>query len=503
METHSTGSLPASSSGSPAFIASATATPAASCLRPPSPAPGADDTPPFRLLDLPQELIVAIVHALNERDPSPTFPSGPSTDLLSLAATSRWFNAVCQPLVWRSVRYKPEELIRPVEWRRTRDLRSLRELLRKREEQGGTLPIVQLSLEQPTESDDAELDGNVEEREADAEEAAYVEIIEAAARKTLQVLFLKDTEVRAANAARLIRAIADSPRVSAVRLNQVDFIEGKPGVVPSLPPLTRLKTLQIMHSDPELFGLADKCPSLDSLLLWPSTRRVGPHIESIKSLLPHLLNLSLDSVHGASAFRSLADEILRLSQSGLTLPLEELFLEGPSRAADLSVLVSAISHLPSLRRLSLYQVKKPTPALFHDIVTAVPQLEALTIVSGDCQDPVEWPAPLDEYLPHLRKLTKLRFFAFDRMSPPRFDSVEGSDVWLLQKRLEFDALSQVARAAPSLREAVAITSDVSEGSSGYFAQFRREKGRTRITLKHKTVNDFLIGYDRWVKVEDD
>jgi hypothetical protein len=33
----------------------------------------------------------------------------------------------------------------------------------------------------------------------------------------------------------------------------------------------------------------------------------------------------------------------------------------------------------------------------------------------------------------------------------------------MRKRAEFDALSAVARAVPSLREAVAITSDVSEG----------------------------------------
>lgn len=140
---------------------------------------------------------------------------------------------------------------------------------------------------------------------------------------------------------------------------------------------------------------------------------------AVKKFLPHLRNLSLDSVHEARAFRGIADEIIvrslspspvldhllglkltqllpsqRLSDSGIDLPLEELFLEGPCAPDDLAVLVQAIGRLPSLRRLALYQAQEPKPTLVADLAQAAPQLEALTLVAGDCQEAVLWPAPL-------------------------------------------------------------------------------------------------------------
>ncbi|GAA5861260.1 hypothetical protein JCM8547_008536 [Rhodosporidiobolus lusitaniae] len=478
---------------------------------PPSPA-----LSPFPLLDLPQECILAIIEAVDDERPySPTFPAGPSSHLLSLSLTSTWFNTVCSPLVWRSVRYAPTHILRPAAWRRKRDLRALRELIKGRERLGmDALRVVQLSIEDPAGKDSLEVSEDQEE------EDACVEVIEVLAKTSLQVLFLKSVEMTSINGQKLLRAIAASPRLSAIRFNQVDFWPNAPDVVDDFVSLPRIKTLQVMHSSDELFQLVDKCPSIDSLLLWPSTRRMGPRMNAIKALLPHLRNLSLDAVREAEVFRTLADEILRLSQgTPLTLPLEELFLEGPSQPADLSVLVSAIGELPNLQRLALYQVLSPKPALFNDLAMAAPQLRALTVVSGDCQEAVEWPAPLHQYLPSLSLFRSLRFFASDRRSPHRAESDDSDDSddaqnaleRLLmgkrdskrQKLREFESMGKLAKAVPGLREAVAITSDVSEGSSGYFATFTRERGKTRIVLKHKTVNDFLIHYDRWVRVEDD
>lgn len=68
----------------------------------------------------------------------------------------------------------------------------------------------------------------------------------------------------------------------------------------------------------------------------------------------------------------------------------------------------------------------------------------------------------DAYLPVLSRFRSLRFFAFDRRSPPPVDH-EGHPMLARQSRLEYDALSQLVRACPSLQEAVAIVSDVSEG----------------------------------------
>lgn len=69
----------------------------------------------------------------------------------------------------------------------------------------------------------------------------------------------------------------------------------------------------------------------------------------------------------------------RLSDLGTNLPLEELFLEGPVQPEDFAVLLAAIARLPHLKRLALYQVRNPKPALFEDLATAAPGLTALTV----------------------------------------------------------------------------------------------------------------------------
>ncbi|GAA6049021.1 hypothetical protein JCM3770_005443 [Rhodotorula araucariae] len=459
-------------------------------------------TPAFRLLDLPDELQLLVVQAVDVRDPSPTFPCGPSPELLALAQTSSWFYDVCRPLIWRSVRYTPASPFRPQEYRNRRNLAQLADLLETRAGQQSPLPVVALSVGDI--GDDDDFFG--EDAEAlHREETALVDVVQRLAATSLQVLFLKHMEVHQLRGAMLLEAVATSPRLSALRFNQVDFYPEEPGVVPSFSSLPHVKTLQIMHSDPELFELVDKCPNVDSLLLWPSLRRIGQRINVIKGLLPHLRNLSLDSVREAKAFRVIADEIIRLSDAGTDLPLEELFLEGPCTSADLAVLVSAIARLPALRRLALYQVHNPKPALVADLASAAPQLRALTLVAGDCQEAVEWTAPLDEYIAQLSKFPALRFFAWDRLSPraPRAPGEEDRRA-VRQAQIEYATLSRLGGACRTLREAVCITSDVSEGSTGYFARYTPERGgRLRITVKMQTVNDFLIGYDRWVQVQED
>lgn len=84
----------------------------------------------------------------------------------------------------------------------------------------------------------------------------------------------------------------------------------------------------------------------------------------------------------------------RLTDLGMTLPLEELFLEGPVQPDDFAQLLTAIGLLPNLKRLALYQTRNPKPALLDDLARAAPQLTALVIVAGDSQEAVEWPMPL-------------------------------------------------------------------------------------------------------------
>ncbi|BGP23314.1 F-box domain, cyclin-like domain containing protein [Rhodotorula toruloides] len=453
----------------------------------------------FPLLDLPSEIILVVIAHVDERDLSPTFPTGPCPELLNLASTNRKFNDLCRPLIWRTVRYVPATHFRPAVYREMRSLATFWDILRDRDNAGTPLPVLALSLDEVY-SHDGPL-GVEHELVADEQQVA-LDILAHLTRSTLQVLFAKEFMLSFAGGHRFLDAIARSSTLSAIRLNQVSCWPPLLNLDDRIQRLAKIKTLQIMHSDPAFFKLTHVAPNLDSLLLWPSSRRIATHMDSIKAMLPQLRNLSLDSVHGASAFRQLADEILRLSYTGFTLPLEELFLEGPLSSIDFAIFVSSLAHLPNLRRLALYQCRNPTPTLFDQLHKVVPQLTALTIVAGDCHEGEEWPADLEAYLPSLSRFTNLRFFAFDRRSPTPIDSA-GEPIFVTHSQLEFAALSRLGKVCSTLTEAVAIVSDVSEGTTGYFARYERERGRTRINLRLKTVNDFLVGWERWVRVEED
>lgn len=258
----------------------------------------------FPLLRLPPEVILTVIAHVDERDPSPTFPTGPCTELLRLSETSRWFHQECRARIWRSIAYVSESRYRPLEFRRARSLAALRDIIRTRRAQGIDLPILAISLAELVPDDFTHMTG------PDEEEQAMLDVVSDLASSTLQVLFLRQIEMSRAGAQRLLEAIQTSPTLSALRFNQIDFWPDHPDMVRSFAPLTRIKTIQVMHSDPELFQLVDKCPNLDSLLLWPATRRLGNRIQVVKGLLPHLRLLSLDSVREATAFRALADEII-------------------------------------------------------------------------------------------------------------------------------------------------------------------------------------------------
>ena len=88
------------------------------------------------------------------------------------------------------------------------------------------------------------------------------------------------------------------------------------------------------------------------------------------------------------------------------------------------------------------------------------RLQALTLVQGDTNGAVQWPASLDQYTAQLKKLSSLSFFAFDREAPqpdPRPDPL------VKQIVLEYKALSEVGLACSKLKEAVAVFQDASEG----------------------------------------
>ncbi|GAA5933959.1 uncharacterized protein JCM15063_000516 [Sporobolomyces koalae] len=461
----------------------------------------------FPLAELPYEIVIRIVHAVDERDSSPTFPAGPSDDLLALSATNKWFSRICRPLLWRSIKYVPlAPGPHPLEFRKARSLQALSSMVRDTARE--PIRVQQLSVELA-----AGFFLLREQEEETDQTRDFLDLVTLLVERGLQVLFLKELTFSREEAIELLDTIRNAPRLSALRFNQVELQSISRSYLDDLPPFEHIRTLQVMHGSSQLLDLLSKCPNLDSLLLWPSSRRLAPFLPSILNLLPRLRLLSMDSVRDPSTFLKLAHHITELASRRFADPLqlEELFLEGPMAPTDRSTLIESLQHLPRLRRLALYQARNPTPALFNEIHAVRPDLDSLTVVAGDCDGSVLWPCHVEDYMPSLSLFKNLSFFACDRRTPPSPSQLQDASMLLsnpsggvTQAALEFGTFSKLAKACPGLQEAVAIDQDVSEGTSGYFALFdRKEKGKIRISQKIRTANDFLVSYERWVRVEED
>lgn len=250
-----------------------------------SPSPGdvspADVVLPFPLFDLPPELVHQIILHCDERPrDNPTFPVGPSIDLLNLRSTSRYFDALCRPLVWQSVRYVPETGLRPEAFRARRGLKALRNLLVDRQDAEGAweeevgaarrrcVPQVKvLSISSPSDSVGSNSMGIQEEV------AAIVPIVERLLG--LEVLFLKDVSMDGKLGDALLGAIVGLPKVSALRFNQV--VVGKTKSMASYDSLPALKTLQVMHGSRRLVHLSIPLPQLVQRTESALTARTCPY----------------------------------------------------------------------------------------------------------------------------------------------------------------------------------------------------------------------------------
>ncbi|KAI5481584.1 hypothetical protein MNV49_002810 [Pseudohyphozyma bogoriensis] len=400
--------------------------------------------PPFRLLDLPTEIVLQIISLVSRNRPfeSGEFPSGPSEELCSLSQASKQIHDICRPLVFQSISWKYQKRVNPrsLSWRAGRGLRAL---LRLAEDSGRGLPPIQMlsvvSSSRP----------NVEE----TEELDALSTLLAGLSPSLKVLWLRKISFDDRNDREtLLASIVSCSNLSAIRFNQVEA--GSKKQMKSMAQLPALKTLQVMHGSSCLLELVRLCPNLESLLLWPESRRLGTLVPVISSLLPKLRFLSLDAVSEPSCFSIFGEEIEHLAETGVNVPMEELFFEGAQTRRDMDVLVRSLAKT-SVRRLALYHLRNPKPSLLHDIALAVPDLEALV------------PSPASEGSPLLHK--------------------------------EYNTLARLGEAIPSLETAVCILLDVSEGASGYFTTFAGTgEDRRLATPEEKTVKDFLIGFDRWV-----
>lgn len=418
----------------------------------PAPAPASEPTPPFRLLDLPVEIVLLVIDHLDERCYSASFPCGPGRDLLRLSETSRFFLSACRPRIWSAISYapvRPKELVSS-EFRQSRGLSALNQIVGRCQVQEAEgvlfppLPIVRLSVQGSDNDPNWMLVRALQAHQTQTEDAALTELVSmlgksiglevvqltysclavltkvvcywrAGQSKVLQVLFVAYQSFTETTGPAFLRAVVEgSPALSAIRFNSVDGYLGKINLDDFNPNFDNLRTIQIMHGhkmlvstepplcpltvtgstasdatrptrhrhrhrsphppslSPPQVNLTRLAPNLESLLLWPASRRLGDLGDHIASKLGQLRNLSLDAVHEPAAFSLFANAIDARFAAHQHIPLEELFLEGPQVPAERDALIAALRHT-AVKRLALYHLRKVTPALVESIVAACPQ----------------------------------------------------------------------------------------------------------------------------------
>ncbi|KAM0788401.1 hypothetical protein ACM66B_001539 [Microbotryomycetes sp. NB124-2] len=490
------------------------------------------NVPPFvfDLSQCPVEIVLNILALVDERQPLANFPAGPSEDLLNLSLTNKFFNRHCRPVVWKSVRYRSTigTVILP-EFQQRRSLSQLLTLIDESSSSSssttGPLPIRALSFEPPRHYPR----GSDGQQFLTQELATLCRCLSKMARPAnnygdtrLQILFVEGsgTEIEDDLAQDILNSVVSMPSLEVLRLNSLYFQDSAwLNVLARIPRLESIKTLQIMHGSNRLCELLRFAPNVESLLMWSHQRAFWSLTDDIVERVPRLVKISLDAVNQPSLFNHIAQAIERVVESGGTVPLEELFLEGSQPVKHRTRLLTGLQRgAPFLKRLALYHVQSPTASFIHEIADNLPQLESLAIVFGDCSAPMLWPDPIDNYAQALSRFSRLTFFAWDRL-PPAFISDQMTTV----AQINYDSFVVLAQAAPRLQEVVNIVQDVSEGSTGWFGQIERvnpssslrpitptdgsssgttKRLQVRLTVKHETRRDFLIGLDHFVVLRD-
>lgn len=244
---------------------------------------------PFPLLDLPLELVLHILRCLDERSSATeaSFPSGPPTELLHLAATSTFFYQQCRPRIWRSIRFEAQlGGMRPEAWVQRRSLRELVRIMQgskvvegasrfaARQGEDRALERGEGRISQATRSQDRpfaplpikafsystprHIPSGLEEDDIRMELEALLEVIWSLKHSKVQVLFLyagDDLPMPKKLGAALMTAVLDLDALSALRMNQMYF-SGKLEGIDQAKPMPQLRTLQIMHGSAKLVSYA-------------------------------------------------------------------------------------------------------------------------------------------------------------------------------------------------------------------------------------------------------
>lgn len=199
---------------------------------------------------LPNELRLAIVELLDDRDPSAALFEPPPLDLVRLAATCRWFSMACRPHLWRNPVYVAAPADESRDWRRQHDLRRLKVIL------SSTLPPVVKGLavhglwrrKSPFVKGSRHRVVVGEQQEG----RALASVVECLAKNGLEALALEDFKLHKDVAEFLLRYLSRAPKLSFLRISAVDLYQYERRKEPFryFGPLPQLKSLQLTQCDP-------------------------------------------------------------------------------------------------------------------------------------------------------------------------------------------------------------------------------------------------------------
>ena len=330
---------------------------------------------PFRLLDLPPELVQHIISHLDDRHLTPgalrrLTSTGPAvhpgssrqpspqvslqTDkrkaLLALSQTSRVLYTMCAQPIWRATVITYDRTVAST----LATLDQFQLILDQAQQRRTPLPVHALfvkgnftfyhalansqhgGLEQRHHhhqyrdgrraTGTASLGGMRTGTGVFADDALALGEILTRLGPSLRALYLSELKVQGeVRVSRLLHALASCIRLRTLRVNSCTLTPFPTATTSAssssaaaaggdahanVPELSSVRALQLMHNSDGVYALVDKCPKLESLLVWSFTRRLSPAIErAVVRHLPTLRCLSLDAVYDSSGFAFLSSGI--------------------------------------------------------------------------------------------------------------------------------------------------------------------------------------------------
>ncbi|KAH9821343.1 hypothetical protein DFH28DRAFT_1217983 [Melampsora americana] len=391
---------------------------------------------PFRLLDLPIEVQIHIIHIIVQSSIDPSLPHqhqlGPNEDdvgedrptpinwsiLINLASTCRSLYELCCPFYLRrlviSPRSYPHRLSFPIGLVQD-ELQELSDLIQDHLTQRAS------SLRHVT----TIFYGGVHRMRLTQPPPCTLDSIHQLLSATTKLRSLCLNSPPKSTATSILRH--PLPTLEALSLS---YITTQDEVDPEeFPCLERLRALKIQECAPDWLRIVKRTKKLEHLCVWMPMHRIRDIDWFLpKVILPNLRYLNLDGFKDTPTllFR-LCDLIRAYRLEGGKFVIEELDLEARFTSRLVDKVLSAVEGYEGLKSFAISCVvgSDMNPDLFDAIGRAGigPGLERL-LVMVDGYEGRRWPGNLAHYAARLSRFTRLRSFAFNHVDDPGSMEVE-------------------------------------------------------------------------------